>query len=506
QRHRRGDAAADRRNDRRQVVPRARHRGARRHLRRDRPDRAGGARCAPGATVAGALPVAAGRGLAVRAAVVAAASPGGAMTALHFLRPEWLWLLLLLPPLAWWLRRRTRRDGPWRDAVDPHLLPHLLDARDASRGTRTWLALPVLALAIVALSGPSWSRAEQPLWQSRAPLVVALDLSGAMDATDLAPSRLARARAKLDALLRLRKGGEVGLVVYADDAYVVAPLTEDAANVALFLDALSPGIMPVDPGDRDASRAATAIARATLLLRQGGLDHGGSLVTSHQAGDRPLAAATQAAVDGFRVSALGVGTAAGAAWRDPAGGIHRARLDEASLRALARAGRGGYATLATDASDLAGLGLLDPRDAGQSGGEEARTRAWQDQGYWLLLPLLVLAVFAFRRGSALAVLLVCVLLPLRPAHAGVQDWWLREDQQAHARMERGREAYRAGDFERAASAWRGLPGPDAAYNLGNALAKQGRYEEAVAAYDETLRRQPGMEDAIANRKAVLAAM
>src|SRR5690606_27157663 len=133
QRHRRGDAAADRRNDRRQVVPRARHRGARRHLRRDRPDRAGGARCAPGATVAGALPVAAGRGLAVRAAVVAAASPGGAMTALHFLRPEWLWLLLLLPPLAWWLRRRTRRDGPWRDAVDPHLLPHLLDARDGSK-------------------------------------------------------------------------------------------------------------------------------------------------------------------------------------------------------------------------------------------------------------------------------------------------------------------------------------------------------------------------------------
>lgn len=428
------------------------------------------------------------------------------MNALHFLRPECLWLLLLLPPLGWWLRRRAGRDSPWREVVDPHLLRHLLETRNGRPGTVGWLALPVLALAILALAGPSWTRAEQPLWQTRAPLVVAMDLSGAMDATDLAPSRLARARAKLDALLRLRRGGEVGLLVFARDAYVVAPLTDDAANVALFIDALSPGIMPVDPTDAGTSRAAPAIERAAALLRQADFDHGDILVISDHADDRAVAAATQASADGFRVSALGVGTDSGAAWRDPAGRIHRARLDAGSLRALARAGRGGYATLATDASDLAALGVLDPRDAGQAGGGEARTRAWQDQGYWLLLPLLVLALFAFRRGTALAAVLLCALLPLRPAHAGIQDWWLRDDQQTHARMEQGREAYRAGDFDRAASAWRELPGPDAAYNLGNALAKQGRYEEAVAAYDEALRRQPGMEDAIANRKAVLAAM
>lgn len=429
------------------------------------------------------------------------------MSALHFLRPEWLWLLLVLLPLGWWLRRRARIASPWRGEVDPHLLARLLEpAPDARGNIGAWLVLPALALAIVALAGPSWARAEQPLWQSRAPLVVAMDLSGAMRAGDLPPSRLARARAKLDALLQQRRGGEVGLLAFDQDAYVVAPLTDDAANVALFVEALSPDIMPLAVEARGPSRAATAIEHAMELLRQAGFGHGDILVMSDHADVDARDAASRAAAAGFTVSALGLGTAKGAAWRDALGTIHQSRLDESSLRALARAGGGGYAALSADASDVSSLGLLDPRDTAAAAGGDQHARAWQDQGYWLLLPLLVLAPFAFRRGSALAVLLLCALLPWRPAQATDIDWWQRDDQQAHAAMERGREAYRGGDFAAAAKAWRGLPGADAAYNRGNALAKQGRYQDAIDAYDEALQREPGMEDAIANRKAVLAAM
>src|SRR5690606_14840452 len=151
-------------------------------------------RRAPGAPAAGALSVAAGRRARLRVAVAARAQAGGGMSALHFLRPEWLWLLLALPPLAWWLRRDAARTGPWPREVDAHLLPHLLaPVRGLRGGGRAWLVSPLLALAIVALAGPSWSRVQQPLWQSRAPLVLALDLSGAMLAGDLPPSRLARA-------------------------------------------------------------------------------------------------------------------------------------------------------------------------------------------------------------------------------------------------------------------------------------------------------------------------
>src|SRR5690606_21250613 len=72
-------------------------------------------------------------------------------------------------------------------------------------------------------------------------------------------------------------------------------------------------------------------------------------------------------------------------------------------------------------------------------------------------------------------------------------------QVAHARMLEGLEAYRAGRHDEAERIWRQLPGADAAYNRGNALARAGRLEEALKAYDEALSRQPGMEDAVANR-------
>src|SRR5690606_28888355 len=95
-------------------------------------------------------------------------------------------------------------------------------------------------------------------------LVLALDLSSATRASDLQPSRLAQARAGLGALLQ-EHAGEVALVVYADDAHVVSPMTNDPANVAVFLDALAPDVMPVD-----GQRPGRAIDLAVELLEQAG--------------------------------------------------------------------------------------------------------------------------------------------------------------------------------------------------------------------------------------------
>src|SRR3546814_12271365 len=73
-------------------------------------------------------------------------------------------------------------------------------------------------------------------------------------------------------------------------------------------------------------------------------------------------------------------------------------------------------------------------------------------------------------------------------------------------MREGADAYRSKDYAAAADAWKALPGADADYNRGNALARAGRYEDAIKAYDQALAQQPGMADAIANRKLVEAAM
>jgi Ca-activated chloride channel family protein len=433
----------------------------------------------------------------------------GFLEALHLLRPQWLWALSLLPLLGWsWLRRR-RRSNVWRHNVDAHLLPHLLAKEDGRQSlSGLWLAALGYVLAVVALSGPSWRQEQQPLWQSRTPLVIALDLSPRIEAGDLPPSRLLQARAKLATLLRERAGGEVALLAYAGEPYTVAPLTDDAANVALFLDALSPQVMPA-PGQR----TDLAIDWAAQLLRQAGFTRGDILLLSDQADAQAQQAASRAAGQGYRVSALGLGTTQGAAYRDGQGGVGHAQLDPGSLQALASAGNGRYAALTPTDADLRELGVLQPaqqQDATAAG--EHSGRVWVDQGYWLLPPLLLLALFAFRRRGGAALLLVLLLplampLPARAAAAEAVggDWWRRADQVRQQRLDAGVQAYRKGDFAAAQQQFEGIDSDQGWYNLGNALARQGRYDEAIDAYDKALRQHPQMADAVANRAAVDAA-
>lgn len=414
------------------------------------------------------------------------------LAALHWLRPDWLWALLLLPLLVGLAVRRARAPDLWRRVVDAHLIPHLLATEAApSRRHGWWLGGAAYVLAVLALAGPSWRQVAQPVWRQQSPLVVAMDLSTATLQRDLPPSRLAQARGKLGLLLRERQGGQVGLVAFAGDAFTVAPLTDDASNVAVFLDALAPDVMP-----EDGQRIDRAIAWSARLVRQSGHMRGDVLVLGDHATEADIAAAATAAAEGVTVSVLGIGDSPGTAVGQG--------FDEISLRRLATAGGGRYRRISLDDSDLRGLGVLTARGVAQSRDADGSARHWSDEGYWLLPVVLLLVLPWFRRGVAMAMLVLAVGLPLGSAQA--TDWWRRPDQVQHAAMAGATQRYRQGDFEGAAKGFSQLDNADAHYNRGNALAKAGRYREAIAAYDQALQRAPGMEDAIANRRAVEAAM
>jgi Ca-activated chloride channel family protein len=135
-----------------------------------------------------------------------------------------------------------------------------------------------------------------------------------------------------------------------------------------------------------------------------------------------------------------------------------------------------------------------------------------------LLLLIPLAALAFRRGWLMAIALALLAPSPRADAASFNDLWMRSDQQAAAALAKGdakaavgvarspdwhgSASFRAGDYESAATDYAEVGNADGAYNEGNALAKLGRYDEAIAAYDRALKVAPDMDDAKANKAAV----
>ena len=172
--------------------------------------------------------------------------------AFHFLQP--LWLLAVLPMLAllWGLARPGRADNPWRRIVDAQLLPLLMAGRTGSAGRGAlWLLAAGWLIAVLALANPAWERQPRPVFQTTAARVIVLDLSRSMTAPDLQPSRLARARYKVEDMLNRMGEGQTGLVVFAGDAFTVSPLTRDVNTIRALLKALDTGIMPAQGSRAD---------------------------------------------------------------------------------------------------------------------------------------------------------------------------------------------------------------------------------------------------------------
>ncbi len=156
------------------------------------------------------------------------------MAEFHFLRPWWFVALPVGAWLLWQLLRGRGESGGWRNVVDAKLRRYVLIEPEVLRDNRLALivALAAWLIAIVAIAGPAWERLPVPAFRSDEALVVALDLSRSMDAGDVEPSRLARARLKLLDLLERRASGQTALVVFTTHAFTVTPLTTDIRTIS----------------------------------------------------------------------------------------------------------------------------------------------------------------------------------------------------------------------------------------------------------------------------------
>ncbi|WP_347329636.1 VWA domain-containing protein [Marinimicrobium locisalis] len=449
-----------------------------------------------------------------------------AISDFHWLRPLWLLALipaLLLVVLLW---RQGHQARQWRQLIAPELLRHLVDpGTREKRRSYLWGLAAAWMIGVVALAGPTWEKRPMPVHRAENALMIILDLSPSMLAEDLAPSRLVRARLKIADVLRERKEGFTGLIAYAGDAHAVSPLTDDTATIRSLLNALHPNIMPT-PG----SRPEAAIDLAKQLFNDAGISEGQILLLT----DGVVKKAANTMLDQledtkFRLSVLGVGTAEGAPIPNERGGFVRnrqgeivvAKLEQDRLERLAGRTGGRYERIDASPDDVEWL-LETPNFVKDEKRElERQFDVWYDRGHWLVLLLLPVVLFSFRRGL-LAVLVALPLLgTLAPQTAQAQDWlapFLTPDQRGAQALEeeqpekaaeqfenpewKGSALYRAEEYEAAAEAFAQSDSARADYNRGNALARSGDLEAALEAYESALEKAPQMSDAQANKAMV----
>ncbi|MDB2704959.1 VWA domain-containing protein [Pseudomonadota bacterium] len=444
----------------------------------------------------------------------------------HFIRPYWLIALLPVIILILLSVRNKLARGNWSDVCDEALLPFILQDSN-QKISRRWSSLALSTasvLAVIAIAGPTWERLPSPVFRNDAAVVIALDLSRSMNATDIKPSRLVRARYKVADILQQRQDGLTALIAYAGDAYTVTPLTQDTNTITNQLNALDTDMMP-----SQGSNTSAALKQAVELLQQAGQSQGTILLLTDAVSTKSLEQA-KSILGHYELSILGIGTHEGAPvklanggfLKDSQGNIVVPKLDSAQLRALAHTGGGIYRTITSDDSDINTLMLQDASSTLEQDTDDNDNlvEQWVEQGPWLLLILLPFAALYFRKGLLVVPLIVVMNYPQDSYAYEWQDLWQTDDQQAQQAFEQQHfeEAaaqfqspewqaaahYKAENYQQAAETLQAIDKQtaDTYYNQATSLAKAGELEPALESYQKALKLDPKHEDALYNKKLV----
>ena len=468
-------------------------------------------------------------------------------SALSFARPVWLHALWLLPlgiVLFWWAEQRRR--ALIGRIVAPKLRALLAgNTSPARRWFRGACVLGALGLLAVTLAGPRLGYDTLEVPHKGRDVIIAMDVSRSMLATDVAPTRLQRAKLLAEDLVSELGGDRLGLVAFAGSAFLQAPLTLDHGAVLVAVDELDTDLIPKGGTNlgaairtcEEAFGKAEGFSRAIVIISDGEeLDADG------------LEAARQAAANGIRIFTVGVGSEEGSEIplgpgefvRDPSGKVVQSRLDAERMKEIAAVTGGFYLPLDENtARRLAGEGIGQMKEVEMSASASRRPierYQWPLAGAIGLL--VVQALVGERRRRPVAVAAACWLLSSGPAWsapAGLEAYEQGNYEGARTAFEErlkmepgapdlqlnaGAAAYRLKDYGKASEYFsRAMLSEDPAlrssaeFNLGNTLFRQGEgqqdkekkitdWKDAIAKYEAALKTRPDYTEAKENKERV----
>ncbi|GIU29457.1 VWA domain-containing protein [Shewanella schlegeliana] len=316
------------------------------------------------------------------------------MSEFHFIRP---WALFALIPYLYWLWVNYRRQQTL-DAKFPlakHLAAHLRTDITSSLWLSPKTMLPLLiGLLIIIVSGPTWQPQEGSLSKNRSPLILVIDLSSSMAESDIAPSRIESAKYKLATLLEEKRDGLLGAWVYAGSGHQLLPPTEDREVLTLYLSSLHTQLVP-----RQGKNLASVLEQLRALEQQRALEQSrlqqsepplpASIVVIGDAIDNQAREALIAHQDNSQDQLL--------FWKFGFASSMSAPSGVSQLQ------------MSSDDSDISAIinwsnsvNFFDPTD---------KDIVWQEVGYWLVFPTLLLSLLWFRRGWSIRWLASLLFVP-----------------------------------------------------------------------------------------------
>lgn len=438
----------------------------------------------------------------------------------EFIRPAILWLLIPAAGL-FFVALIKRKKASNEQLIAPHLAQFIMSDASTKTNQPLWLLALFCSLGIIFSAGPSFEEKQVPVFQSKNARVIVMDMSYSMYSTDILPNRLMQARFKALDMIDLFKEGDTALVAYAGSAYTISPLTNDATTLENLIPSLSPEIMP----DKGSNVLAGLDIAKELLGQAGYLDGDIILITDGIDQQEQSEVSTFTKNTQYRLNIYGVGTAQGAPIKLPEGGFLKDHygqivvptINTSQLKSLATNSGGKFASYQPSSADIA---VFAPSANGELLKDEKQNHAlWRiDAGIYGLLLLLPLSLYLFRRAALLSVFLVFSFLPQQNAYAVELPTVLKNTDQraldaynnkdyeqaitAQSSQLKGAALYQQGNFEAAVNQFSDDKSATGFYNFGNALAKAGKLEEAINAYQQAQALHPNFTQAADNQALV----
>lgn len=308
-------------------------------------------------------------------------------------------MLIVIPVLALqrWHSMRVRRSELTRMGDKAMLRRLAPDVSQRRRAVRFWLMMCAVAMLLVALARPQMGLRTVEETKTGMEVMVALDISNSMMAQDVTPSRLEKSKLLIEDIITALDGDKVGLVVFAGEAFVQLPITNDYVSAHLFLDNATPDLIATQ--GTDIARAIEVCQNS--FTRNGGVGHAIVVITDgedHEGG--AAEAAAEAAKKGTRIIMVGAGGTAGAPIPTPdgrqmldrSGQVIRTALNENMCREIAKAGGGQYIHL--DGSARASSQIADALSGMQRGEFGTVAYAEYAEQYQIFLILSIIFLIA----------------------------------------------------------------------------------------------------------------